>query len=263
MTEILSEKFSPIEKYHIIDGCFSYACLNPKERYVYDDTEIKSSKIQKYIKTHRYKSFIDSSYYKIFVQSFELKRWSVDEVINENKQCNPTSIHYLWKNGFKIEAEIDLINLFKETKTTVLFVSHDTEDAMAMADKIVVLNEGQVDQIGTAMEIYSNPANKYVALLFGKTNIIPLDIIPNAKYHFFDSELNKKVVSVRPHQWKIINEESSSNSTSLSCKVISAHPKGALQEVKVQYKKLMLTLDVAIKYSFEISSYVNLSFQED
>ena len=114
MTEILSEKFSPIEKYHIIDGCFSYACLNPKERYVYDDSEIKSSKIQKYIKTHRYKSFIDSSYYKIFVQSFELKRWSVDEVINENRQCNPTSVHYLWKNGFKIEAEIDLINLFNK-----------------------------------------------------------------------------------------------------------------------------------------------------
>ena len=160
------------------------------------------------------------------------------------------------------KVRYDLINLFKETKTTVLFVSHDTEDAMVMADKIVVLNEGKVDQIGTAMEIYSNPVNKYVALLFGKTNIIPLDIIPKAKHHFFDSELNKKVVSVRPHQWKILNEESSLNSTSLSCKVISAHPKGALQEVKVQYKKLMLTLDVAIKYSFEMGSYINLSFQE-
>jgi hypothetical protein len=112
MSHSLSEKFSPIEKYHIIDGCFSYGCLNPKEQYVYDESEIKSSKIQKYIKTHRYKSFINSSYYKIFVQSFELKRWSVDEVINENKPCNPTSVHYLWKNGFKIEAEIDLVNLF-------------------------------------------------------------------------------------------------------------------------------------------------------
>ena len=95
-------------------------------------------------------------------------------------------------------VRFDLINLFRETKTTVLFVSHDTEDAMEMADKIVVLNDGKVDQIGTPMEIYSNPVNKYVALLFGKTNLVPLDIIPNAKHHFFDPELNKEVISVRP-----------------------------------------------------------------
>ena len=119
MSQNISESYSLVEKYHIIDGCFSYACLNPKERYVYDDSEIKSPKIQKYLKTHRYKSFIDSSNYKIFVQSFELKRWSIDDILNENRQCNPTSVHYLLKNGFKIEAEIDLVNLFDNGETRI------------------------------------------------------------------------------------------------------------------------------------------------
>ena len=116
MSQNLSENSSPVEKYHIIDGCFSFGCLNPKERYVYDESEIKSSKIQKYIKTHKYKSFINSNYYKIFVQSFELKKWTIDDVLNQNKSCNPTSVHYLLKNGFKIEAEIDLVNLFDNGK---------------------------------------------------------------------------------------------------------------------------------------------------
>jgi hypothetical protein len=76
---------------------------------VYDESEIKSPKIQKYIKTHRWDN---SSYYKISVESFELKKWTIDDVLNQNKSCNPTSVHYLWKNGFKIEAKIDLVNLF-------------------------------------------------------------------------------------------------------------------------------------------------------
>ena len=65
-------------------------------------------------------------------------------------------------------------------------------------------------------------------------------------------ELNKEVISVRPHQWKIVNDESSKNSSSLSCKIISTHPKGVSQELKVQYKKLMLTVDVEIKYPIEL-----------
>ena len=107
------ESYSPIEKFHILGGCFSFACLNPKEQYVYNESEIKSSKIQKYIKTHRWDN---SSYYKISVESFELKKWTIDDVLNQNKSCNPTSVHYLLKNGFKIEAEIDLVNLFDNGK---------------------------------------------------------------------------------------------------------------------------------------------------
>mgnify|MGYP003969745911 CR=1 FL=1 len=113
MSQNLSENSSPVEKFHILDGCFSFACLNPKEQYVYNDSEIKSSKIQRYIKTHRWDN---SSYYKISVESFELKKWTIDNVLNQNKSCNPTSVHYLLKNGFKIEAEIDLVNLFDNGK---------------------------------------------------------------------------------------------------------------------------------------------------
>ena len=62
----------------------------------------------------------------------------------------------------------ELINLFEKVKTTTLFVSHDIEDAMTMANKVVVLKDGLVKQKGSPSDIYSRPVSRYVAKLFGK-----------------------------------------------------------------------------------------------
>lgn len=156
----------------------------------------------------------------------------------------------------------ELINLFRKTKMTVLFVSHDTEDAMAMADNIVVLNNGKVDQIGTPIEIYSSPVNQYVALLFGKTNLIPLEFIPDCKHHFFDSKSKEEVVSVRPHQLKITNNDSIKKSKSFACKVISIHYKGAYQEAKLEFKKLLLTVHFEMNFEIQVGSSLDITFKE-
>ena len=102
----------------------------------------------------------------------------------------------------------ELLGLFKKTQTTALFVSHDTEDAMAMADRVIVMREGQAIQVGTPAEVYSKPLDRYAALLFGKTNFVPLDLIPNAPHHFQDEDSNEKVVSIRPHDWQVIERDS-------------------------------------------------------
>ena len=75
-----------------------------------------------------------------------------------------------------------LLKLFRETDTTALFVSHDIEDAIAMADRMVVLRKGVAEQVGTPDEIYDRPANPHVARLFGKTNFIPLGLMPDAPH---------------------------------------------------------------------------------
>ena len=157
----------------------------------------------------------------------------------------------------------ELSTLLKETGTTSIFVSHDTEDALAMADKIVVLNNGKVDQIGSPMEIYSFPLNRYVALLFGKTNFIPRSLIPDSRHYFLDSETNSEVVSVRPHQLRIINENFNINSPSFFGKIISLHPKGDHQEIKLKVKELILTLNLPITYNANIGDDLSVNFQED
>jgi iron(III) transport system ATP-binding protein len=59
---------------------------------------------------------------------------------------------------------------------TTILVTHDQEEAMSMADRIVVMNEGSIDQIGTPGEVYRNPTTPFVADFVGKTNLLPARI---------------------------------------------------------------------------------------
>ena len=69
-----------------------------------------------------------------------------------------------------------LKGLQKDIKTTFLFVTHDQEEAVTMADRICVMNHGQIEQIGSPEEVYYRPANEYVARFFGDNNLIDIAI---------------------------------------------------------------------------------------
>ena len=60
----------------------------------------------------------------------------------------------------------------QEVGITFIFVTHDQEEALTMSDKIVVMNAGEIQQIGTPTEIYRTPVNEFVAKFIGETNII-------------------------------------------------------------------------------------------
>ena len=78
----------------------------------------------------------------------------------------------------------ELISILKKLEMTVLIVTHDAEDALTISDKTVVLKKGKLVQLDTPKNIYKYPKSEYAARLFGKTNIVPLDMIPGAK-HFY------------------------------------------------------------------------------
>jgi spermidine/putrescine transport system ATP-binding protein len=65
-----------------------------------------------------------------------------------------------------------LKHLQQEIRTTFLFVTHDQEEAISMADRICVMNEGEIIQLGTPHELYYQPANEYVARFLGDNNLI-------------------------------------------------------------------------------------------
>ena len=75
----------------------------------------------------------------------------------------------------KIDMREELKYLQKKLKITMIFVTHDQEEALSISDKIVVMKEGNVVQVGTPEEIYYAPANDYVADFVGKVNIIYKD----------------------------------------------------------------------------------------
>ena len=73
----------------------------------------------------------------------------------------------------KIEMRKEISRIHRETHSSILYVTHDQSEAMGMADRIVIMKDGVVQQIGTPKEIFSNPANPFVAQFVGQTNLIP------------------------------------------------------------------------------------------
>ena len=70
------------------------------------------------------------------------------------------------------DMQNELKNIQQRTGITFIFVTHDQEEALTMSDKIVVMNAGEIQQIGTPTEIYRYPVNEFVANFIGETNII-------------------------------------------------------------------------------------------
>lgn len=66
-----------------------------------------------------------------------------------------------------------LRNLHHEVNVTTVFVTHDQEEAMEVADEIVIMNQGRVEQVGSAAEIYDNPASSFVMSFIGPVNVLP------------------------------------------------------------------------------------------
>ena len=80
--------------------------------------------------------------------------------------------------ALRSEMRVEISKLHKQLNTNMIYVTHDQIEAMTLADKIVILNNGNVEQVGAPDEIYSNPCNIFVAEFIGvpKMNILRNDI---------------------------------------------------------------------------------------
>ncbi len=70
------------------------------------------------------------------------------------------------------QMQLEIKNLHARLGITVLYVTHDQEEAMAMSDRICLMNHGRIEQIGTPQELYSRPRNEFVARFLGESNIL-------------------------------------------------------------------------------------------
>ena len=66
--------------------------------------------------------------------------------------------------------QIELKKIQKEIGITFIYVTHDQEEALTMSDRIVVMNKGTIEQIGTPEEIYESPKNRFVGKFIGRSN---------------------------------------------------------------------------------------------
>ena len=114
---------------------------------------------------------------------------------------------------------LEIKNLQKKLGVTTIMVTHDQEEALSMADRIILMNKGVIEQIGTPQELYSKPETSFTADFIGKTNLISAKKISENKFKMFGQEFNcseplmseEITVAIRPEDIKISKQLSEPN----------------------------------------------------
>jgi sulfate transport system ATP-binding protein len=115
-----------------------------------------------------------------------------------------------------------LHNLHKEVNITTVFVTHDQEEAMEVADEIVVMNKGRVEQVGTPAEIYDKPASAFVMSFIGPVNVLPksVGLFANGTTANSDGAAHSELVFLRPHDVEIKTKPESGFATAKVSRII-------------------------------------------
>jgi multiple sugar transport system ATP-binding protein len=82
--------------------------------------------------------------------------------------------------ALRVQTRIEIARLHRELGATTIYVTHDQVEAMTLADRVVVLRDGRVEQHGTPLELYDHPANKFVAQFIGtpSMNVVAASALP-------------------------------------------------------------------------------------
>jgi len=102
--------------------------------------------------------------------------------------------------ALRVNTRLEIAKLHRTLDATIVYVTHDQTEAMTLADRIVVLNNGYIEQVGTPMELYNNPANRFVAGFIGSPQI---NFIEAAHLDIQDA----KTIGIRPEHISL-NEKS-------------------------------------------------------
>jgi multiple sugar transport system ATP-binding protein len=101
--------------------------------------------------------------------------------------------------ALRVNTRLEIARLHRQLKSTMIYVTHDQVEAMTLADKIVVMHAGQIEQIGSPMELYNNPANLFVAGFIGSPQMNFLDAAALGI-------VGAKTVGVRPEHLMLSSE---------------------------------------------------------
>lgn len=161
------------------------------------------------------------------------------------------------------DMQTELKKIQKEVGITFIFVTHDQEEALSMSDTIVVLNDGVIQQIGTPMDIYNEPQNRFVAEFIGESNIIEGNMIKDCLVNFdgIDWECVDKgfkdnediEVVLRPEDMDVVEPEAGKISGTIISKVFMGVHYEYLVETKNRNYKVHTT------ENYEIGKKVGLT----
>ncbi|MCF7933356.1 MAG: ABC transporter ATP-binding protein [Spirochaetia bacterium] len=102
----------------------------------------------------------------------------------------------------RVQLRKEIQRIHHDLGLTTLYVTHDQEEALAISDRIIVMNQGRIEQIGTPEEVYHRPASLFVAQFIGESNILPRSAVP-LRPDAAENDRIARYVSFRPEKTTI------------------------------------------------------------
>jgi putative spermidine/putrescine transport system ATP-binding protein len=151
----------------------------------------------------------------------------------------------------RVHMRDEVRSLVHQLNATTILVTHDQEEALAMADRIVVMNKGQIEQIGTPSEIYDAPQSRFVAEFVGRCNLLPCRSAGTERTVVLDGDQtlaiandtigDHGVVAIRPEHLSVANGASPNR---LAVEVVQFTYLGSRTHLHVSTRKLKILVDL-------------------
>ena len=168
--------------------------------------------------------------------------------------------------ALRVEMRLEIAKLHKSLRSTMIYVTHDQTEAMTLADRIVVLDDGKIIQVGTPRQLYKNPSNLFVAQFIGspKMNIINCNKLTKS---FLGNITSNKHLEVIPQKLGIRPEHIKVNSKRqgvINGKIDVIEYLGADSFLFVDCKDVgIITVRVDGSHEFNLGEMINLEFQRE
>jgi putative spermidine/putrescine transport system ATP-binding protein len=127
------------------------------------------------------------------------------------------------------QMQVELKTLQRNLGITFVFVTHDQGEALSMADRVAIFNQGKIVQVGAPQDIYERPRTRFVADFVGSSNVLPPDFVAKTGGP-------KKWMSLRPEKIAIVPGAGKppANAHGVTAKVTSVHYQGAITRVNTE-----------------------------
>ncbi|GAP11470.1 spermidine/putrescine ABC transporter ATP-binding subunit [Bellilinea caldifistulae] len=162
----------------------------------------------------------------------------------------------------RVELRAEIRRIQQELKITTIYVTHDQEEALSLSDRIVVMNKGKIEQIGTPFEIYNYPQTEFVASFIGQLNLIPVQVVDREGglyrigTHTIQVEQNHRTplssqpkLAIRPEEVKLGSVEGWNQLTALVRQISFL---GAIVRIWLDVEGVSLLLDVFNERKLEL-----------
>lgn len=179
----------------------------------------------------------------------------------------------------RVSMRTELIAIHDKTEATTVFVTHDQSEAMSMADRIVVMKDGEVIQVGTPDDVYHRSASIFVADFIGTppTNFLEVELkTQNGDIQLVNPHVNiklnkiaadklrnygkgKLIIGIRPENITLTDQ----NNAALSAECLVSEPQGSHQVVAIQLDRQIVKMIAPAQPKVQTGENIHLAFKQD